>query len=87
VSLASAGARLTIENLGNTLAKLGFLAAELPSQLISKRYEATQVQRLTPSRLGPDRWIPLQIIIFSIVSGAQFWLTGRASFLATRFLM
>ncbi|TYJ51574.1 hypothetical protein B9479_007844 [Cryptococcus floricola] len=61
-------------NLGVTISKVGFLIAELPSQLISKR-------------LGPDVWIPIQIIIFSVLSGAQFWLKGRASFLALRFLI
>ncbi len=51
----------------------------------------TAVKKNTNSPLvsvsARDLWIPIQICIFSFISGAQFFLQGRASFLATRFLV
>lgn len=61
-------------NLGFTIFRVAFLVSELPSQLVSKR-------------LGPDVWIPIQLVSYSIISACQFWLNGRASFFVTRALM
>ncbi|GAA5874703.1 hypothetical protein JCM3774_004787 [Rhodotorula dairenensis] len=61
-------------NLGNTIFAIGFLVAEFPSQLVGKK-------------VGADRWIPTLICIWSIVAACQFWLAGKKSFLATRFLV
>ncbi|KAF2279653.1 MFS general substrate transporter [Westerdykella ornata] len=58
-------------NYGNILFLAAFICAELPSQLVSRR-------------MGPDRWIPLQITVWSIVAMSQATLTGKIGFYATR---
>ncbi|RMZ77255.1 hypothetical protein DV738_g4534, partial [Chaetothyriales sp. CBS 135597] len=61
-------------NNGQSIFFCSFLFAELPSQLISKK-------------LGPDTWIPIQMVSWSIVAAAQAALSGRTSFYICRFLL
>lgn len=61
-------------NLGNTLQVIAFILGEIPSQLLGKRF-------------GPDKWIPIQIVLWLILAGGQFWINSRNSFLAIRFLL
>ncbi|KAF9892835.1 hypothetical protein FE257_000424 [Aspergillus nanangensis] len=61
-------------NTGQTIFFLCFLFAELPSQLISKK-------------LGPDRWIPIQMFSWSLIAACQAFLKNRAGYFACRALL
>jgi hypothetical protein len=61
-------------NNGMTIFYCSFLFAELPSQLISKK-------------VGPDVWIPIQMVAWSTVAASQARLTGKTTFYITRFLL
>ena len=61
-------------NLGNTINLVCFLAAELPSQLVSKA-------------VGADRFLPTQVVLWSLVATCQCKMNDRASFLVTRALV
>lgn len=61
-------------NNGQTIFYVCFLCAELPSQMISKR-------------LGPDRWIPIQMISWSLIASMQAFITNKGGWFACRALL
>ncbi|KAF1981184.1 MFS general substrate transporter [Aulographum hederae CBS 113979] len=61
-------------NYGQTVFYASFLAAELPSQMVSKW-------------VGPDNWIPIQMVSWSLVASFQAFLSGKTSFLVCRALL
>ncbi|KAI4154716.1 MAG: hypothetical protein LQ340_001491, partial [Diploschistes diacapsis] len=61
-------------NTGQTIFYVCFLVAELPSQLISKK-------------LGPDNWIPIQMICWSIIASCQSRIDSKGAFYLARGLM
>lgn len=61
-------------NYGQTIFLVSFLAAELPSGLISKK-------------LGPDIWIPSIICMWSVISAAQAGLTSKTGYYVIRCLL
>lgn len=61
-------------NTGNTIFLVTFLVAELPSQIISKK-------------LGPDVFIPLQMIAWSVIATCQGAMQNKAGFFVCRALI
>lgn len=61
-------------NYGQAIFYFAFLSAELPSQLISKW-------------IGPDRWIPIQMVSWSLIASCQSLITGRKSYFLCRALI
>ncbi|KAJ5594435.1 uncharacterized protein N7459_000643 [Penicillium hispanicum] len=61
-------------NTGQTIFYLTFLFAELPSQLMSKW-------------IGPDRWIPIQMVSWSLIAACQAFMKNRAGYFACRALL
>ncbi|KAK9480710.1 major facilitator superfamily domain-containing protein [Lipomyces japonicus] len=72
--LTDLGFSTDVFNNGNTIYRVLFLITEVPSQLISKK-------------LGPDKWIPIQMVCWSAAAMAQYAMNSSGSFYATRALL
>lgn len=59
---------------GQAIFFLVFLFSELPSQLVSKW-------------IGPDRWIPIQMVCWSVIAACQAFMKDRTGFFVCRALL
>ncbi|KAK9475627.1 major facilitator superfamily domain-containing protein [Lipomyces japonicus] len=72
--LTDLGFSTDVYNNANSIFRAVFLVAEVPSQLISKK-------------LGPDTWIPIQMLCWSGVAMSQYAISSTGSFYVTRALL
>lgn len=61
-------------NTGQTIFLVCFLFAEMPSQLMSKW-------------IGPDRWIPIQMVSWSFIAAFQAFVQNKGGYFACRALL
>jgi hypothetical protein len=61
-------------NVGQQMLSLGIVLFEIPSNMVLYR-------------VGPGKWLTLQLFLFGTVSTFQAWQTNYASFIVTRFLL
>ncbi|KAH7069659.1 major facilitator superfamily domain-containing protein [Paraphoma chrysanthemicola] len=61
-------------NVGQQMLSLGIVLFEIPANMALYR-------------VGPGKWLTLQLFLFGTVSTFQAWQTNYASFIATRFLL
>jgi MFS family permease len=61
-------------NVGQQMLSLGIVLFEIPSNMILYR-------------VGPGKWLTLQLFLFGIVSTFQSWQNSYSSFIASRFLL
>ncbi|WVQ93891.1 hypothetical protein IAU59_000969 [Kwoniella sp. CBS 9459] len=61
-------------NIGQTLFTLGFVLFELPSNIIAKA-------------IGVQRWVPFIMFTWGLITLCQAFMTNRAGFYVTRFLL
>ncbi|KAE8164010.1 major facilitator superfamily domain-containing protein [Aspergillus tamarii] len=61
-------------NLGNQLMFLGIIVLEMPSNIVLQK-------------IGPDKWIPAQVLAFGTIAAFQVFLRNRTGFLVVRSLL
>ncbi|PLB47483.1 vitamin H transporter [Aspergillus steynii IBT 23096] len=61
-------------NLGNQLMFLGIIVLEIPSNILLQR-------------IGPEKWMPTQVLLFGIIAIFQVFLKNRTGFLVIRALL